>query len=530
MHFFIEGDEMRNRIIFRQLLLSDVSFLIYLAIGKLILHILFHAEYGYFRDEFYYIACSDHLAWGYVDQPPLSIFVLAVGRALMGSSLLSIRILSAVAGAGVVIMTGLTVRQLGGGRYTQMLAAVAVIASPIMLALNGYFSMNAFDILFWTVAAYIVVLIVTNENPKLWLAFGFVVGLGLLNKYSIGFFCIGLVAGLLLTTHRKHLLNKWFWLGNLIALGLFLPHIIWQITHGFPSLEFMRNAATYKNLPTPPLEFLMGQFLEVGFANALLWVPGLYFCFFHGDGRKYRLFGWMYITIFVVMVLTNAKVYYLAPIYPLLLALGTIAVGRFLQWNGWIWLKPVLIGVIIVSGIFVLPFAMPVLPVEIFIEYQKKSGIAPPQEERCEVGVLPQHYADMFGWEEMVETVVGVYRDLTPEEQSLCVIFVSNYGEAGAIDFFGKKFGLPKATCGHNNYWLWGPPKNRSGDVAIIFGESHDVQRSYDDLKQHYEDVVHAATFTCTYCMPYENNRPIFVCRNMYRTIQEIWPAVKNFH
>jgi len=521
---------MNTPIFSRRRLLSDIAILIYLAVAKLILHMIFHAEYGYFRDEFYYIACSDHLAWGYVDQPPLSICILTVGRALMGSSLFSIRLLTALAGAGVVFVTGLTVRRLGGERFAQVLAAVAVIASPIMLALSRYFSMNAFDILFWTVAAYLVILIITGDDPKLWLTFGAVIGLGLLNKYSIGFFCLGLYAGLLLTSHRKYFLKKWFWFGTLIALGLFLPHIIWQVVHGYPSVEFMRNAAMYKNLPTPPLEFLVGQFLEVGFANALLWVPGLLFCFFHREGKRYRLFGLMYVVIFAVMVATNAKVYYLSPIYPAFLALGSVAVCTFIDRIGWSLLKPAVLILVILSGIITVPFAIPVLSVEKFIAYQESLGLTPPQEERNEVGVLPQHYADMFGWEKMVETVAEVYEELTPVEKEQCVIFVRNYGEAGAIDFFGRKYDLPKATSGHNNYWLWGPPVDRTGEVAIIFGESHDIQRSYDDLKQYFEEVVHVATFTCTYCMPYENNRPVFICRNMYRTMQEIWPMVKNFN
>jgi hypothetical protein len=518
---------MRKLILTSWVFIRDHSIIFYLAIFKLVLHMFFYANYGYFRDEFYYIACSDHLAFGYVDHPPLSIIILRLSRLLLGDSLFVIRLLPALAGAGVVVMTGLMVRRLGGGKYAQGLAALAVTVSPVMLGLGRFFSMNAFDILFWTIAAFIVVLIVESDNRKLWIMFGIVVGLGLLNKYSIGFFCIGLVAGLVLTRQRKHLVDKWFWLGNLIALGLFLPHIAWQIRYGFPTLEFMRNATLYKNLPTPPLEFLMGQFLEVGFGNALLWLPGLYYCFFYPKGKRYRLFGWMYVVIFVTMVATNGKVYYLSPIYPLILALGAVAVGRLIHWIRWNCLKTAVAGIVLLSGIVTMPFAIPVFPVDMFIAYQNFLGLAPPQEERSEVGVLPQHYADMFGWEEMVDTVAMIYQELTPNEQAECIIFTRNYGQAGAIDFFGKRYGLPKASCGHNNYWLWGPPRDKTGDVAIIFGNSLDVQKSYDDLKEHFEDVVHVATFTCTYCMPYENNRPIFVCRNIHRSIQEIWPGIR---
>ena len=521
---------MRKIFAFSESFLRENTILISLALFKLVLHLLFHADYGYFRDEFYYIACSDHLALGYVDQPPLSIFILAVGRLVLGDSLFVIRLLPALAGAGVVVIAGFIARELGGGKFAQFLTGLSVIASPVILGLNRFYSMNAFDILFWTIAACIVILILKRENPRLWLIFGVTIGFGLLNKYSIGFLCVGLVAGLLLTTNRRHLINKWFWLGNIIAFGIFLPHIIWEIKYGFPSIVFMRNATLYKNLPTPPIEFLMGQFLEIGFGNALLWLPGLFYCFLHREGKQFRLFGWMYIVIFAVMVATNAKVYYLSPIYPLLLALGAVAVEKFTGRVRWNWFKPTVIGLVALSGMFTMPFTIPVLSVERFIEYQNFLGLSPPQEERHEMGVLPQHYADMFGWEEMVETVSKVYQRLTPEEQSECTIFVWNYGEAGAIDLFGEKYNLPKATCSHNNYWLWGPPKDRTGDVTIIFGTSSDVKRSLEDLSSYFEEIVHEATFTCTYCMPYENNRPIFICRKAKSTFQEIWSELRHYN
>lgn len=510
--------------------IRENSLIFYLALFKLILHVVFHADYGYFRDEFYYIACSDHLALGYVDQPPLSIFILFASRLLLGDSLFVIRLLPALAGAGVVVTAGLMVRQLGGGAFAQFLTGLSVIVSPVILGLNRFYSMNAFDILFWAIASYIVILIMKTENSKYWLIFGLIIGLGLMNKYSMGFFCIGLFVGLLLTKNRRYLIDKWFWLGSIIAFGIFLPHIIWEVTYGFPSIEFMRNATLYKNLPTSPFEFFIGQFLEIGPGNTLVWLPGLFYCFFHKEGKRYRLFGLMYIVIFTVMVITNAKVYYLSPMYPLMLSVGAVAVRKYIRQLKLNWLKPVIVSVVALSGIFTMPFAIPVLSVETFIEYQNFLGLSPPQEERNEVGLLPQHYADMFGWEEMVEMVAGVYQRLRPEEQSECVIFVWNYGEAGAIDLFGEKYNLPQATCGHNNYWLWGPPKDRTGDVTIIFGTSSDVKRSLEDLSPHFEEIAHEATFTCTYCMPYENDRPIFICRKAKRTIQEIWPEFRNYN
>ncbi|MEW5902186.1 MAG: glycosyltransferase family 39 protein, partial [Acidobacteriota bacterium] len=291
-----------NRGFFSRSLFHETAIIIYLALLKLGFNVLFHGQYGYFRDELYYIACSDHLAWGYVDQPPLSIFILAATRRLLGDSLHAIRFSAALAGAAVVFLAGLMARKLGGGKYAQFLAALAAAVSPVILA-NGarYFSMNAFDLLFWALAMYLVILIVKDDRPRLWLAFGAVVGLGLLNKYSVLFLGLGLVAGLLLTVRRKHLLNKWFWLGGLIALLIFLPHLIWEIQHDFPSLEFMRRASAEKNVEMTLGGFLVGQFMHVGFIQYMICLLGLSYFFFDREGKKYRFLGWTYVAIFSVM-------------------------------------------------------------------------------------------------------------------------------------------------------------------------------------------------------------------------------------
>jgi hypothetical protein len=508
---------------------SDLMLIGYIAVLKLILHLTSVSNYGYFRDEFYYIACSEHLAFGYVDQPPLSIFLLALVRGLFGDSLLAIRFLPALAGATTVFLAGLMARQLGGGRFAQGLAALSVVAAPVLLGNSGrYFSMNAFDILFWALAAYTILLLIKNNNTKLWLIFGVIAGLGLMNKYSMLFFGIGLAGALLLTSHRKHLVSKEFWLGGLVAFGIFLPHIIWEIKHGFPSLEFMRNATQLKIASVSPLDFFLGQFREVGFANALLWLGGLIYLFFHRRGRPFRLFAWMYVLVLGIMVTRNVKIYYLSPIYPVLLAAGAVAIETSIGKINWNWLKPVVVSFIVAGGVIAAPFVIPVLPVETFIKYQSFLGIAPTPEERSELGELPQHYADMFGWEEMVATIAQVYRRLSPDEQADCIIYARNYGEAGAIDFFGTTYGLPEASCGHNNYWLWGPPK-WSGTAAIIFGVSSDQEESFEDLRPYYKEVQHAATFTCKYCMPYENNRPIYICRGFQESVQDVWPNEKFF-
>jgi hypothetical protein len=503
-----------------------VPFLI--AFAQLVLQMTFHGQYGYFRDELYYIACSNHLAWGYVDHPPLSIFILWIVRLVLGDSLHAIRFLAGLAGSGTVILAALMARRFGGGRFARGIAALCVLAAHTLLGQGRYFSMNSIDIFFWAAATYVVIRILTGDSPKLWLLFGLVLGLGLLNKYSVGFLCVGIVGGLLLTPHRKQLATKWFWFGALIASLIFLPHVLWEIRYGFPTLEFMHNASQEKNVHLPVMEFLSGQFRDMNFFGAPIWVMGLFYFFFDRGGKLYRPLGWTFLIVFVIMIAGNAKVYYLSPIFPMLFAGGAVLAERVSRDHSWNWLKPVYAALVLIWTAIALPFTLPVLPVDKFIEYEKLLGITPHAEERSSVGVLPQYYADEFGWEEMVAGVAKIYETLTPEEKAKCFIFARNYGEAAAIDFFGKKYGLPNAVCAHNNYWLWGPGE-RTGDVAIILGHDRKLEDNLRDLNRRYQHVEPSFITNSPYCMPYENGRQFFLCRGMNTTFQKLWPEERFF-
>ncbi len=518
---------MPNNTEIKGILRSDLTVPFSLALLQFILQVWFAGSYGYFRDELYYIACSNHLAWGYVDQPPLSIAILWVNRMLLGDSLHALRLLPAVVGAVVVLLAALMSRKLGGGKFAQGMAALSVVAAHGLIGHGKIFSMNPFDVLFWTLAGFVVIIILHDDKPRLWLMYGLVVGLGLLNKYSVGFSIIGLVAGLILTRQRRQLAGKWFWMGAAITAVVFLPHVVWEIANGFPSLEFMRNASENKNINLGVVDFLLGQIKDMNVLNAPLWLGGIYF-FARQDGGRYRTLAWMYPVVFIVMVAGHAKVYYLSAIYPIFLAGGAVLFEQIVQKRAWHWLRPVYPGLLALIAIVILPFALPVLPVDQFIKYEYRLGLTPHAEERSSVGELPQYYADQFGWREMVDSVATAYRTLTPEEQSRCFIFVRNYGEAGAIDLFGKAYGLPGARCAHNNYWLWGPGE-RTGDIAIIIGNSRTLEDNLSDLRRRYKSVELVATTNAHYCMPFENGRMIFVCRGMNTTFQKLWPSEKFF-
>lgn len=509
---------------------QDNYILLYLALIKLVIHFISNGffNYGYFRDELYYLACSDHLAWGYVDQPPLSIFLLAISRLLFGDSIFALRLFPALAGAVTVFVTGLTVRQLGGGKFAQVLAAVAVIASSAFLSFNTFFSMNAFDILFWVLGFYFIILILKQEKKKKWLWLGLIIGLGLLNKISLIWFIAGFIMGLLLTPHRKKILTTGPWLAALTVAVLFLPHIIWQIINGFPTLEFIRNATTEKMAAVPFLQFIISQINMIHPVIFLLCLIGLLYFLLDKQGKQYRLFAWMYLVIFLLLMFSRtSRPGYLAPFYPILIAGGAKVFETFTTAKKWRrWLRSIYLTLIIVVGIIVTPLTLPVFPVETYIGYAKVLGEEPSTAERKELGKLGQFYADMHGWEKLVKTIAGVYYTLSPGEKQKCTIFTNNYGEAGAIDFFGPQYHLPPAISGHNNYWLWGPG-DRDIKVVIHLGGQNGPSR--EALKNLYQEVKHAEIFTCEYCMPYENNMEIFLCKEPKVSIKEIWPQVKHF-
>ncbi len=496
------------------LLLSALVFLLHIVVNAT-------TAYGYFRDELYYLACSEHLAFGYVDHPPLSILLLAISRFFFGESLVALRLFPALAHGFIVFLTGRIAQQLGGIAFAQILAALGSSLAPVFLGITNYYSMNAFDILLWTIALFIVVKIVQEENKRLWLFFGVVVGLGTQNKYSIAFLSFGIVVGLLLTSQRKHLLSKEFWLGATIAAIILLPHIMWQVANRFPTLEFMHNATLYKNVENSFLEFFVGQFMQVSPFSFPIWGIGLWY-FFSKNGKPFRVFGWCYVALFVLFVLQRGKVYYLAPIYPILFASGGVVIAQLIAARHWTWLKPILI-ILLFGTTLMLPMALPLLPADTFIAYQHAIGIEPPREENHEMGKLPQHFADMFGWEEKVAAVARAFHTLSPEERAKCAIVADNYGRAGAIDFFGRTYGLPKAISRHNSYWLWGT-RGYTGEVVIVLGGG------LEDKQQLFASVEVTETVQCEYCMPYENNLRVYVCRGIKTPPDELWARNRSFN
>ncbi|HUI80586.1 MAG TPA: glycosyltransferase family 39 protein [Bryobacteraceae bacterium] len=494
---------------------------LYLAACKLLLHLYANQHYGYFIDELYYLACSRHLDWGYVDQPPLIAGITWLTRSVLGESLAAIRFLPAVAGAGVVALAGMIAREMGGKWFAQGLAALAVLIAPGFLSLDNLLTMNAFEPLFWMGCAWLVLRIIKTRDQRLWIWFGVLAGVGLENKYSMGLFGAGLVLGVLLSPQRSALARPWIWVGGAIAFLLFLPNLLWNVQHHFPFLELQANIRRVgRDVPLGPLAFLGQEALTMHPLNVPIWLAGLVF-YFSKAGKPFRALGWAWVFTAVVIMALSPRIYYLYPAFPVLFAAGGVA------WEGWLskpslarwkFAGPVLMAT---TGAVLAPLAIPVLSPETYIRYTQALHLAPPPIETHRLGPLPQIFADQFGWPEMAATVAYVYNRLPPGLREKTAIFAQNYGQAGAIDLFGPRYGLPPAISGHQNYFLWGP-RGYSGESMIVMDDS---QRQLESL---FASVQKVGRVHHPFSMPYEHF-DVFYCRGPKQPLSAMWPRVKRW-
>jgi hypothetical protein len=495
--------------------------LVALPLAKLLVHLAAGAGYGYHRDELYYLACADHLDWGYVDHPPFAVLVLAVTRSVIGDSVAAIRLVPALIGALTVLLAGLMARRLGGGPFAQALAMTAVLTAPFYLALDQYFSMNAFDLLVWGLAAYLLLRILRGGSPRLWLLLGILLGIGLQNKLSVLWLGLGFLVGLLLTPQRSVLRTRWPWMAAAIALVLFAPHVLWQVRHGWPTIEFVANATAHKLVPMPPRAFLRAQVEGMLVLAAPVWLAGIVFYLLLRAGQGLRALGWAYLAVFALLALSgNSRGAYLAPAYTWLLPAGGVAIEAGLARVGG-WARTGILVVLVTLGLLSSAVVMPLLPERTLaaaMRRQKDRRI----EERFGVGALPEFLSHMCGWDEIVESLVSVYGRLPPEQRERASIFAPNYGVAAAIDVIGRRRGLPPAVSGHNNYWLWGPPVPQ-GDVMIVVG------RTEKELREWFSEVTLADETRCEYCMPYEDHQPVWVVRGPKIRLEALWPKLKIF-
>jgi hypothetical protein len=490
------------------------------AAGILLFHLAFLPGYGVFRDELYYIACGRRPGWGYVDHPPLVGWVAWLVAQVAGESHLALRVVAALAMAATVWLAGRIARALGGGSFAVALAAVATGLAPVALSLGSYYSMNAFDLLFWALIAWILVRVLSDGPERLWLAFGAVAGLGLLNKISILYLGFGLVVGLVLARRWDVFRSRLFWAGGILALAIFLPHLVWQQANGWPTLEFMANARRDKMVPLSAPGFVKEALLQTA-PMAWLWVAGVGWLLLARASARVRALGFAFLVVVGVLAFGGGKPYYLAAAYSLAFAAGAVAL------EGWTTgrartLRSILAVLVVGVGLAVSPLGRPVLPVETFVRYAAALGQKPGTEERQALGRLPQFYADMQGWREMAEAVAAVVHALPAEDRAKACVFGQNYGEAAAIEYFARDLDLPPAISGHNSYWLWGPGAC-TAEVVIVVGDGR------ERLEERFADVELGGVSHCADCMPYEDGRSIWVARGLKQPIASLWPRLKGF-
>lgn len=491
-----------------------------------------HLGYGYFRDEFYYIACGRHLAWGFVDHGPIVAVQARLAETLFGKSLLGIRMLSILAESAAVFLAGIAAWAMGGRRSAQALAMLAVLLTPINIAMGDFLSMNSFEPMFWTTCVIALFLLISGRCTAraCWITFGVAAGLGLLNKPSMTFFLVAIGVGLLLTPQRRILFTRSAAIGIGLLILIALPNVLWQVHNHWPTLEFLHNGRVgHKNTVLSPLKFLAAQLIMVNPENALIWIAGVVALLRARSIRDGRWLGLAYLIFLAIMCALHAKDYYLAGVYPSLLAAGAVAwETRFARSadvaRGRVFGFPVLQITLIVAAALVLPMSSPVLRPAAWAAYTQKLHLTRPPDETEATSILPQFFADRFGWQEMTDQVVRTYRTLSPEDRSKVCLWGENYGEAAALNFLGpmQEPGLPQAIGSQNSFWMWG---ERGCTFDVVLGVTG---AKPEEMEKRYESVEIVGRMSNPLAMP-EEHKNIYLLRKRRPEMPVKWDEWKNY-
>jgi hypothetical protein len=480
-----------------------------------VFHLAANPHYGFFRDELYFIICGFHPQWGYVDQPPV-VPLLAAASQLFGHSLFLLRAIPAAFAGASVYTVCLLVLEFGGGRFALTLAALSGTLSPVLAAFGEKVGPDMVGLWLWPLAVLFLVRIVKGGDPRQWIGVGLAIGISAESKYSVLYFVVAFLIGLLISPQRRILFSKWFAAGAAVAIVIALPSALWQAANGFPMLEVLKAGQNGKNVILSPIQFLFAEFLIVGPILSFVWIGGLIWTLLK---PSLRFIGYGFILLIAAMILSHAKHYYPGDVYPILFAAGGVAIEAWTA--GARFLRPVAAAVAVAGSLVFLPYVEPILPEDTFIAYNKavgpKLGLSATVTEHEKQNWMTQDFADMHGWPELAATVQRVYDTLSPSDRAQAVAVGGNYGEASAVAFFST---VP-AISGHNQFYLWGPRGN--GNVLIDIGG--DCGKSL----HLFRSAKRAAVFLAPYVMPYEDDMPIMVCRGITRPIGTIWSKVKNY-
>lgn len=483
------------------------------ALAKLALHSPFLDRYGYHRDELYFLACGEHLAAGYVDHPPLVPWLARLSRELFGDSLPGLRLWALLGGGLAVLLAGVLARRLGGGRFAQAVACLAVLIAPVYLRVGSHLVTPSLELPLWLAGAWLVTRLLQGDDPRLWLAVGALVGVGILARYSVLLFALGLLVGLAVVREkREEFCNPWLWGAMGLAALIALPNFLWQVQQGWPTLEHLRILQQGVRQRLGWGEILLGQVAYLHPVNALVWGPGL--AWLLTSGRRYRVLAWLFLVPALVLLGGRAKIYYLAPAYTVLLAAGGVALEGWLRGGT----RRLLVGSLAFWGLVALPAGVPVLGVEATEAYVRTLtlGLLDRADE------LTRGLREEVGWEERVTVVAAVYHRLSPQERSRCALLAQHFGEAAALDFYGPHYGLPPVYCPHRNYHLWGPPPQEP-EVVVAAGFPR------ERLEELFGRVEVQAVARPPGANPLDAELEVAVCRKPRRPLQEVWPALRTF-
>lgn len=523
-------------------LTGATAILIFLMVLNFVLHMLTGWQYGVFRDEFYYISMSQHLDLGYVDITPIAVYIMALTRVLFGTSVFALHVFPALASSFTLLFAGLTARKMGGGKFAQVLTAVAVMAAPMYMSVVGYFSYDVFDQLMSAIVVFMLVKILKEEATyKTWILFGFMVGIGIMVKITFGIMAVAFIVGLLLTRKRKLLAGKWPWIAAAIALACFVPYAIWQAERGFPFLHYLANYAVNRSTHPMPWDLFIYEVMVMNPVAIILWLGGFVFLFTK-RGRTFRPFAWAFIFYFAVAVILAIKYYALAGVLLPLTAYGAICfergyskkqiLGEVEPAEPAVKKRPsrtprvVYIVWLCLVGLFIAPASVAVLPVKDYIAYNNTFHLNETvKTEDTKLALLPQHFADRFGWEEFAQAVSQVYHALPEEDRKDCAIFAGNYGEAGALGYYAQKYDIPTAISTHLSFYYWGYG-GYDGKCVIVAGYLGGMK---DSLEQAFTEVTPVTVFHNDYVMPYENDTPIYVCKGLKIPLDELWKSIQSF-
>jgi len=484
----------------------DTVLLIAIALGRLLVHVLTNGHYGFHRDELATLDDARYLARGYVAYPPLTPFLARVALELFGASAAGLRLFGALAQCAAIVLTGLMAREMGGRRWAQAAAALAVAIAPVSILWGALFQYSGLDYLWWVLAAYCAACLLRTEDPRWWLGIGVAIGVGMMTRYTMGFLAIGITGGVLLTPARRNLRSKWLWMGVAASLLIFLPNLVWQAQHNLISVDFLRYLHARDVRIGRADGFLVKQlFVPANPFTMPLWVAGLWFYFATPSGKRYRLLGWMFAIPFVLFAIAKGREYYTAGSYPMLFGGGAVWAEQ------WIASRRALAGIALVLGAAFGAILVPIGSVNSWWWNHVASQIDDFREE--------------VGWPELVETVAGIRDTLPAEERQGLGILAGNYGEAGAINLYSPEYGLPKATSGVNSYWLrgYGDPPPRT---LIVVGLSRAA------LDRYFESCEVAGHVSNRYGVKNEETQEhpdIFVCRGLRQSWPEFWKQFRRF-